>query len=73
MPEFIPGLKLAELFYEEAVKPILEGKFPRLIYAAARLGYGSEVLGYDDEMSRDHDWGPRFTIFLPAMIWKRTN
>ncbi len=64
MPEFIPGLKLSELFYWEAVEPILKQKFPSLKHAAARLGYGSEVLGYDDAMSRDHDWGPRLTLFL---------
>jgi hypothetical protein len=65
MPEFIPGLQLSELFYKEAVGPILRASFPHLGYAAARLGYGSEVLGYDDAMSRDHDWGPRLTLFLP--------
>jgi hypothetical protein len=64
MPEFIPGLHLSELFYKESVEPILHAKFPGLEYAAARLGYGSEVLGFDDEMSRDHDWGPRLTLFL---------
>lgn len=64
MPEFIPGLKLSELFYREAVEPIFKQKFPSWKHAAARLGYGSEVLGYDDAMSRDHDWGPRLTLFL---------
>jgi len=65
MPEFIPGLLLSELFYREDVEPILRTSFPQLIYAAARLGRGSEVLGFDDDMSRDHDWGPRLTLFLP--------
>jgi hypothetical protein len=64
MPEFIPGLQLSELFYKEIVEPILHTKFPGLEYAAARLGYGSEVLGFDDEMSRDHDWGSRLTLYL---------
>jgi len=68
MPEFIPGLQLSELFYKEAVEPILHAKFPGLVYAAARLGHGSEVLGFDDDMSRDHDWGPRLTLFLPEDV-----
>jgi len=35
-----------------------------LRYAAARLGPGSEVLGFDTERSVDHDWGPRLELFL---------
>jgi hypothetical protein len=64
MPSFIPGLKLNELFYLEVVKPILEAEFPGLLHSAARLGSGSDVLGYDDETSTDHDWGLRFHLFL---------
>lgn len=64
MPDFIPGLKLSELFYSEAAKPILETFFPQLSYSAALLGWGSEVLGYDDVQSSDHHWGPRFLLFL---------
>lgn len=64
MPVFIPGLKLSELFYHEAVKPIVETDFPGLNYSAALIGYGSDVLGYDTEMSIDHNWGPRLLLFL---------
>jgi len=64
MPDFIPGLKLSELFYSEAAKPILDNFFPQLPYSAALLGWGSEVLGYDDVRSSDHHWGPRFLLFL---------
>ena len=66
MPDFIPGLKLSELFYSEAAKPILDTFFPHLSYSAALLGWGSEVLGYDDVQSSDHHWGPRFLLFLSA-------
>ena len=62
--EFIPGLKLSRLFYRKAVKPILDRDFPRLRYAAALIGWGSEVLGFDTPMSRDHHWGPRMLLFL---------
>jgi len=33
--------------------------------AAARIGGGSDVLGYDDEYSRQGQWGPTFQLLLP--------
>ena len=62
--KFIPGLELCEAFYREAVEPILRKHFADLKYAAALIGSGSEVLGFDTEMSSDHHWGPRVMIFL---------
>ncbi len=64
MADFIKGVELSGLFFAEAVKPVLDADFPRLRYSAARLGTGSEVLGFDDEMSADHGWGPRVDLFL---------
>ena len=64
MPAFIPGLKLSRLFYETEVKPILDQTFPRLRHSAALVGWGSEVLGFDTRISRDHHWGPRVLLFL---------
>ena len=64
MPDFIPGLRLSRLFYLEAVRPILQTCFPALPVSAALLGSGSEVLGFDTEMSTDHHWGPRLMLFL---------
>lgn len=61
---FIPGLKLSELFYGEAVKPLLEHYFQAVPYSAALLGPGSEVFGFDTVQSTDHDWGPRLLLFL---------
>jgi hypothetical protein len=63
---FIPGLLLAGEFYAEVVRPLLGQEFPGLRYAAALLGPGSEVLGFDTERSTDHDWGPRLQVFLGA-------
>ena len=61
---FIKGLELSELFYREAVGPLLASRFPDLTYSAALIGPGSDVLGFDDAQSMDHDWGPRLMLFL---------
>jgi hypothetical protein len=67
MASFIPGLQLSRLFFEQAVQPILQTEAPGLRYAAALIGSGSEVLGFDDEMSADHHWGPRVMLFLQEL------
>ena len=64
LPPFIAGLELAGGFYRDAVRPILEREFADLVHSAALVGQGSEVLGFDDARSRDHDWGPRCQLFL---------
>ncbi len=51
---------LSGAFYAEAVRPLLSGR----LHAAALLGWGSDVLGYDTERSTDHGWGPRLLVFL---------
>ncbi|TBF87916.1 DUF4037 domain-containing protein [Rhizobium leguminosarum] len=58
------GIDLSYRFHETLVAPILHAHAPGVAYAAARIGLGSEVLGYDDEMSPDHDYGPCVQIFL---------
>ncbi len=65
---FIPGLRLGRMFYEEAGRQIIESVVPRESYAAALMGYGSDVLGYDSERSTDHNWGPRFQVFLEPEV-----
>ncbi len=64
--DFISGLDLCEEFYFRYVKPILHEDFPRLEYSCGLLGPGSDVLGFDDVLSQDHDWGPRLILFLRA-------
>ena len=61
------GLELSRAFYEAHGKPMLAAQFPRLLpYLAVGLfGSGSECLGYDDAVSRDHDFEPGFCILLP--------
>jgi hypothetical protein len=62
--DFTPGLRLAGEFYGQVVRPLLDQACPGLAYAAALVGPGSEVLGFDTERSTDHDWGPRLLLFL---------
>jgi len=62
--EFIPGRELCEVFYKDTVKPILEDFYPDLVYSAAHMGSGSDVLGFDTSQSMDHGWGPKLLLFL---------
>jgi hypothetical protein len=71
MPKFVPGLKLCRFFYRQEVTPILNKNFPKLRYSAAIIGWGSEVLGFDTPISRDHHWGPRVLLFLSDKDYKR--
>jgi hypothetical protein len=57
---FVPAAELSGAFYQQAVAPLLAGRR----HASALLGWGSDVLGYDDERSTDHGWGPRLLVFL---------
>jgi hypothetical protein len=57
------GLDLARGFYEETVGPLIVRLEPDLEFSAALIGPGSEVLGFDDEVSTDHHWGPRVMVF----------
>jgi hypothetical protein len=48
----------------------MERHFPEIHFSAARLGGGSDVLGFDDQQSPDHDWGPQVDLFLSARDFK---
>lgn len=63
-PAFIPALQLAREFYATVVRPLVEEQLPQMRYAAALLGPGSEIAGFDTRRSTDHDWGPRLQVFL---------
>jgi hypothetical protein len=64
LAEFLPGVELCRVFYTTAVRPLLDAAHPGLPHAAARIGPGSDVLGYDTQRSTDHDWGPQLTLLL---------
>lgn len=61
------GLALARSFYENLAAPAFKRDTPDLYgkLAFGLVGPGSECYGYDDETSRDHDWGPRVGVWSP--------
>lgn len=59
-------MELARRYFEEFGRPMIESQFPQLkdSYAAGLAGEGSGCLGYDDEISQDHDFALGFCIWL---------
>ncbi|WP_422111950.1 DUF4037 domain-containing protein [Gardnerella sp. DNF00497B] len=61
------GMQLAQSYWQTYGKPLLDqpkfAKYKNRI-AAGLVGHGSECYGFDDEISRDHDFGPGFCLWL---------
>ncbi|KAB7789255.1 DUF4037 domain-containing protein [Bifidobacterium cebidarum] len=62
----ISGLKLAREFFNQVGKPMIVQRYPDYAarIAAGLVGHGSECYGFDDRYSQDHDFGPRFCLWL---------
>ncbi len=60
------GLEEARALYEEYGRPMLHRQFPQLEdrIAVGLAGHGSECYGFDDEISRDHDFARGFCLWL---------
>lgn len=60
------GMELCRRYYEAYGKPMIQEQFPEYEdkIAAGLAGEGSDCFGYDDAVSRDHDWGPDFCLWL---------
>lgn len=60
------GLDICRAYYETYGRPMLETQFPEYLdrIAVGLVGEGSDCFGFDDEISRDHDWGPSFCMWV---------
>ena len=67
------GLQLAEAYYNDLGAPMILERFGYLDsrVAVGMVGPGSECFGFDDEISRDHDWGPAFCMWLTSDDFKK--
>ena len=67
------GLELCKRYFNEYGKKMLENNFADILpyLAAGLVGEGSECFGFDDELSRDHDFEPGFCIWVPREIYQK--
>ncbi len=68
--QVVSAIDLGEAFFVEVVRPAIAEKYPEVLEQGAfgRFGYGSECLGLDDAISRDHHWGPQVDLLLPQQL-----
>lgn len=66
----LPGLVLSKMYYKAFGAPVLKRNFSEILdhIAVGLAGEGSECLGYDDESSIDHDFGPGFIIWVDDTV-----
>ena len=59
------GFDLSEKFYREVGLPVIERRLPQCVpRLAVGVAGGSQAHKNDDEVSRDHGWGPGFTVWF---------
>ncbi len=68
------GLEIAEAFYNTYGKKMIHDNFLELEnkITIGLVGSGSECLGFDDDLSKDHDYEPRFIMFVPDETDRQT-
>ncbi len=66
-PHITTGMQLSQSYWQTYGKPLLDqpkfAEYKNRI-AAGLVGHGSECYGFDDAISRDHDFGPGFCLWL---------
>ena len=67
------GMKLARDYFMQYGRPMLEERFGAYMsrITIGLCGEGSECFGFDDEISRDHDFGPAFCLWLDRELMEK--
>ena len=67
----ITGIDLCRRYYEEYGRPMIAGKFQAYEsrIAVGLVGTGSDCFGFDDVLSQDHDFGPRFVMWVTKKVY----
>lgn len=67
----VKGLDLCREYYETYGAPMLHREFEEYEdkIAVGLCGEGSDCFGWDDALSRDHDWGPSFCMWLSDEVY----
>ena len=62
------GLEISRTYWHDVVAPAVATRFPSVLprIAFGLVGEGSESFGFDDDISRDHDFDPSPCLWLSA-------
>jgi len=69
----ITGLELCRRYYEAYGRPMITEKFYAYesVIAVGLVGKGSDCFGFDDTLSQDHDYGPRFVMWVTKKVYEQ--
>lgn len=75
MPDYtlqMTGLELCRRYYEECGRPMIAEQFRAYesVIAVGLVGKGSDCFGFDDTLSQDHDYGPRFVMWVTKKVYE---
>jgi hypothetical protein len=64
----VRGLEISRTHWHDVVAPAVATRFPSVLprIAFGLVGEGSECFGFDDDLSRDHDFDPSPCLWLSA-------
>ena len=67
------GLLLSEKYYREWGAKMITDKYSgyQKRIAVGLVGEGTDCYGFDDEISKDHDWGPGFCLWLTSADYEK--